>query len=96
MSSFDVVDDNWHIIRAEQYNFPINVEPLQEDVDEVIGDGVTFESKGKVKKAVAGYIMKNKFQIRTRRSNSKVVHIVCKVPDCRWKVRAVKLDSCGL
>ena len=62
----------------------------------MIYKGQFFQKKKKkrFKEIRCLHVMRENFEWKVKRSNKLVLHLVCKINNCTWKLRVVKRDEC--
>ncbi|KAK3230349.1 hypothetical protein Dsin_002230, partial [Dipteronia sinensis] len=52
-----------------------------------------FPSKKDLKRLVGPFAMRENFEWKVKRSNKTMLHLVCIIDNCTWKLRAVRRDE---
>ncbi|KAK2658952.1 hypothetical protein Ddye_005485 [Dipteronia dyeriana] len=88
-------DSTWVIPGAESYSFGmsgsknlVEAEPIS-----MIYKGVFFPTKKDLKRLVGHFGMRQNFEWKVKKSNKTMLHLVCLMDNCMWKLRVVRKDE---
>ncbi|KAK3221577.1 hypothetical protein Dsin_008602 [Dipteronia sinensis] len=85
----------WVIPGADSYSFGIgrNRTLVAEEPTSMIYKGQFFPTKKDLKRLVSLFAMRQNFEWKVKRSNKTMLHLVCLIEKCTWKLRAVRRDE---
>ena len=84
----------WTISRSESYSFGDTTTTMASTSSNTpIFKGQFFPRKKDLKRLAGLYSLRQNFEWNVKRSNKSVIHMVCKIENCCWKLRAVRLKE---
>ncbi|KAK3221391.1 hypothetical protein Dsin_008416 [Dipteronia sinensis] len=85
----------WVIPGADSYSFGIGRTRtlVAEEPTSMIYKGQFFPTKKDLKRLVDLFTIRQNFKWKVKRSNKTMLHLICLINNCMWKLRAVRRDE---
>ncbi|KAK2649821.1 hypothetical protein Ddye_017310 [Dipteronia dyeriana] len=66
---------------------------VEDEHTSMVYKGHFFPTKKDLKRLVGHFAMRQNFEWKVKMSNKTLLHLVCLMENCRWKLRAVRRDE---
>ena len=84
----------WTILGSKSYSFgDVTTTMASTSSNTLIFKGQFFPRKKDLKRLAGLYSLRQNFEWKVKRSNKSVIHMVCKIENCSWKLRAVRIKE---
>ncbi|KAK2647906.1 hypothetical protein Ddye_015395 [Dipteronia dyeriana] len=82
----------WVIPGAESYSFGMGGSRnwVEDEPTSMIYKGQFFPTKKDLKRLAGHFTIRYNFEWKVKRSNKTILHLVCLIDNCTWKLRAVR------